>query len=405
MFSGEGWMKDNVKPVVPGFLANGIHSGIKEAPKKDLSLIYSQVPAVAAGVFTTNDFKAAPVLLSQERIRGGIIQAVIANSGNANAATGEQGCRDALAMSRAVAKGIGVSPTRVLVASTGKIGEPLPIEKIESGIPMLISGLGADRILEAEEGIMTTDKFPKIELRKRIIDSREITVCGIAKGACMIEPKMATMLSFTMTDVAIGREALDVLFRQVVAQSFNAVSVDGCMSTNDTSVILANGFAENEPLCPGTVQYQDFKDMLLDVMLELSKAIVRDGEGATKVIEVVVEGAKNAKDAENVAYAVARSNLVKTAFFGMDPNWGRIISAAGSIGLCIPNDKMEVYLEEVPIFRDGSGTKADQQALLEIMRRNTIKVTMRLAMGDASFRLFTSDLSHEYIHINADYHT
>ena len=397
-------MKD-VKPAVPGFLANGIHSGIKEAPKKDLSLIYSQVPAVAAGVFTTNDFKAAPVLLSQERIRGGIIQAVIANSGNANAATGERGYQDALAMSRAVSKGIGVSQSRILVASTGKIGEQLPIEKIESGVPMLISGLAADRISEAEEGIMTTDKFPKIELRKRIIDSKEITVCGIAKGAGMIEPKMATMLSFIMTDAAIGREALDGLFRQVAARSFNAVSVDGCMSTNDTAVILANGFAENEPFCTGTEPYLQFENMLLDVMLELSKSIVRDGEGATKVIEILVEGAQRATDAENVAYAVARSNLVKTAFFGMDPNWGRIISAAGSIGLGIPHDKMEVYLEEVPIFRNGSGADADQQVLLEIMKRNTIKVTLRLGMGAASFRLFASDLSHEYIHINADYHT
>ncbi len=398
-------MKNEVKPNVPGFLANGINAGIKEAPKKDLSLIYSQVPAVAAGVFTTNDFKAAPVLLSMERIRGGVVQAVIANSGNANAATGEQGDRDALAMSRAVAKGIGVSQNRILVASTGKIGEPLPIEKIETGIPMLISGLAADRIIEAEEGIMTTDRFPKIGLRRRMIGGKEITVCGIAKGAGMIEPNMATMLAFVMSDAAIGRDTLDGVFRQTVARSFNAVSVDGCMSTNDTAVIMANGFAENEPILPGTADCQAFEETLLEVMLELSKAIARDGEGATKVIEIVVEEASGSEDAKKAAYAVARSNLVKTAFYGMDPNWGRIISAAGSAGLCIPKEKMEVCIEDMVVFQGGCGVQTERNILLDIMKRPEIKLTLRLGMGTASFRLFTSDLSHEYIHINADYHT
>lgn len=398
--AGEG------KLSVPGFLFNGIHAGIKETQKRDLSLIYSQVPAVASAVFTTNDFKAAPVLLSRERIQaGGAIQAVIANSGNANAATGEKGYRDASAMSKSTARGLGISQKQVLVASTGKIGDPLPIEKIESSIPVLICGLAADRIAEAEEGIMTTDKFPKIEICRRMIADREITVCGMAKGAGMIEPNMATMLAFIMTDAAIGKSELDGLFKKVVDVTLNAISVDGCMSTNDTAVILANGVAENEPLCAGTEGYGLFEGMLFEVMTGLAKSIVRDGEGATKLIEIVVDGGKSKEDARKTAYAIARSNLVKTAFFGCDPNWGRIISAAGSAGISIPADKMEVCLEGVPVFAAGGGIKGNESRLEEIMKQSEIRVEVRLGMGKESFRMFTGDLTHEYVHINADYHT
>lgn len=397
--AGEG------KLSVPGFLFNGIHAGIKERKKRDLSLIYSKTPAVASAVFTTNDFKAAPVLLSKERMQGGMIQAIVANSGNANAATGEKGYQDALTMSRSVARGTGISQKHVLVASTGKIGDPLPIEKIASSIPVLICGLSADRVAEAEEGIMTTDKFPKIEIRKQMIADREITVCGMAKGAGMIEPNMATMLAFIMTDAAIGRSELDGLFKKVVDVTLNAISVDGCMSTNDTAVILANGVAENEPLCMGTDDYRVFEGMLFEVMTGLSKFIVRDGEGATKLIEIVVDGGKSKEDARKTAYAIARSNLVKTAFFGCDPNWGRIISAAGSTGLSLPADKMEVYLEDVPVFAGGGGVKGNESRLVEIMKKSEIHVKIRLGMGMESFRMFTSDLTHDYVHINADYHT
>ena len=395
----------DMKPTVPGFLANGVHAGLKEGGRKDLSLIYSKIPAMAAAVFTTNDFKAAPVLLSMERIKGGWVQAIIINSGNANAATGEQGYQDAVAMSRAVADGMRIDPDRVLVASTGKIGTPLPTAKIVSSVPELISGLAADRIVDAEEGIMTTDKFPKIEYCKGRVGSKEVTICGIAKGAGMIEPNMATMLTFIMTDAMIEREALDLVFGEAVAESFNAISVDGCMSTNDTAIVLANGIAGNDKIVVGSEEYQLFSNMLKEVMVSLAKSIVRDGEGSTKVIEVVVEEAATLSDAKKIAYAVAQSSLVKTAFYGKDPNWGRIISAAGSVGLSIPIEKMEVYLETIPVFKNGGGVSGHHQELVEIMQREAIRVNIRLGMGMDTFRLFTSDLSHEYVHINADYHT
>ncbi|MBA4423911.1 MAG: ornithine acetyltransferase, partial [Syntrophus sp. (in: bacteria)] len=230
---------------VPGFLANGIHTGIKTNDCRDLALIFSTRPATAAGVFTTNCFKAAPVLLDMERIRTGIAQAVVANSGIANAATGPEGFADALAVSRAVSRELGIADDLVLVASTGVIGHRLPLPKIEAGMRGLVAGLNDDGIPDAEAGIMTTDRFPKIASRKGVIGQQEITLCGIAKGAGMIEPHMATMLAFIITDAAIGHEALKSVFRQSVDSSFNAISVDGCMSTNDTALILANGFAGN----------------------------------------------------------------------------------------------------------------------------------------------------------------
>ncbi len=390
---------------IPGFLFNGIHVGIKDGGRRDLSLIYSQVPAIACGVFTTNDFKAAPVVLSMERIKRGKTQAILINSGNANAATGEQGYNDAVAMSRATAFGLGLSQRQVLVASTGKIGDRLPLEKIEAGIPCLISGLAEDRIIEAEEGIMTTDRFPKIEIRKRMVGARQITICGIAKGAGMIEPHMATMLSFVMTDAAIDCHVLDEVFRANTEKTFNAISVDGCMSTNDTAVILANGFAGNDPFRKGTDDFEVFGDMLYQVLEALAKSMVRDGEGATRMMEILIEGAETREAAARAAYAIARSNLVKTALYGQDPNWGRIISAVGSAGLHVPSDKTEVYLERLPVFRNGCGVEEKKEELAAIMKKDIVKIVVKLGMGSESFRVFASDLSHDYIHINADYHT
>ncbi|OIP91130.1 MAG: bifunctional ornithine acetyltransferase/N-acetylglutamate synthase, partial [Syntrophaceae bacterium CG2_30_58_14] len=321
---------------VPGFLANGIHTGIKPNGDRDLALILSTRPATAAGVFTTNCFKAAPVLLDMERIRSGVAQAVIANSGVANAATGTEGLADALSVSRAASIELGIADETVLVASTGVIGQRLPLQKITGGVKRLAAGLRDGGIPDAEAAIMTTDRFPKIASRKGVIGKKEVTLCGIAKGAGMIQPHMATMLAFIMTDAAIARDALDHAFRQSVAGSFNAISVDGCMSTNDTAVILANGVAGNRPLRRGSRSLGVFGELLSDLLSELARGLVRDGEGATKVIEITVAGARTLRDAERVAYAVANSNLVKTAFFGGDPNWGRIISAAGSVGIDLP---------------------------------------------------------------------
>ena len=390
---------------VPGFLANGIHVGIKEGGRKDLALIFSGAPAKAAGVFTGNCFKAAPVLLDMERIRGGMAQAILANSGNANAATGQEGYKDALAMSRGISEKLGIRDELVLVASTGVIGNRLPIKKIEAGMGKLAEGLHTNGIPDAEEAIMTTDTFPKIASRKGMVGSKEVTLCGIAKGAGMIEPSMATMLAFFMTDADIDHHTLNTIFRQAVNKSFNAITVDGCMSTNDTAIILANGVAGNNPIKRPSRHLTIFKEMLFSVTSYLAQSIVRDGEGATKLIEIVVEEARSTGDAKKVACKVANSNLVKTAFFGGDPNWGRIVSAIGSAGVPLPVDAVCIYLGEIPVFAGRRGIAGGEKRLSEIMGKTDIRVRISLGIGNKKFSLYTSDLSFDYIKINAHYHT
>lgn len=391
--------------VVPGFQAAGISAGIKAGGALDLALIFSLAPATAAGVFTTNCFKAAPVLLDMERIKSGTAQAILANSGNANAATGLQGLQNARAMAKAMAECLNIDEQLVLVASTGVIGHGLPIDKIVAATGKLAAGLRAAGIPEAEEAIMTTDRFPKMALRKGRIGGREITLGGIAKGAGMIEPSMATLLCFVMTDAAVEGKALNDCLRKAVEGTINSISVDGCMSTNDTVLILANGLAGNRPIRKGSRSLTIFREMLTGVLSDLARAMVRDGEGATKIIEIVVEGARSVIDAKKVAYAIANSNLVKTAFFGGDPNWGRIISAAGSLGIPLPVQDVELYFEDVPVFRHGQGVEGQEKELREIMARDEILLRLRLKMGNRSWRILTSDLSHDYVTINAHYHT
>ncbi|MCX5831979.1 MAG: bifunctional glutamate N-acetyltransferase/amino-acid acetyltransferase ArgJ [Deltaproteobacteria bacterium] len=390
---------------VPGFLANGIHVGLKADGRRDLSLLFSTVPAKAAGMFTTNSFKAAPVLLDRERIKSGRAQAIITNSGNANAATGEQGYRDALNMSKSAAESLSIPDKLVLVASTGVIGQRLPVEKITLGMPGLTAGLCPEGIAAAEEAIMTTDKFPKVSLRKALIGNKEVTLCGLAKGAGMISPTMATMLAFFITDAEIEATALQSIFRQVVNRTFNAITVDGCMSTNDTAIIMANGVARNSPIKLRTRDSSIFREMLFSAMDELSQAIVRDGEGATKVIEVNIEGALSTAEAKKAAYAIANSNLVKTAFFGCDPNWGRIISAVGSIGINVDVEAMEVKFEDIAVFADGAGVTGSEDRLVEIMAQPHINLRVNLAAGNKKFRILTSDLGFDYVKLNAHYHT
>jgi glutamate N-acetyltransferase/amino-acid N-acetyltransferase len=402
---GELYMTSDNTVKVPGFLANGIAVGIKETGQRDLSLIYSKVPATADAVFTTNRFKAAPVILDMERISEGRAQAIIANSGNANASTGKNGYDDAVAMSKAVSDKLNIREELILVASTGIIGEKLPVNKIIGGTRELIDGLSENGIPLAEEGIMTTDKYPKIEYRTCPIGDKEISICGIAKGAGMIEPNMATMLSFIMTDANIDQRCLRTVFRRGVKRSYNAISVDGCMSTNDTVIILANGVAGNTILKSRSRGVTAFENALVEVMTGLAKSIVRDGEGATKLIEIVVDEARYYGEARNVAYSIANSSLVKTAFFGKDPNWGRIIAAIGSTGVPVSPDSVELYFDGVPLFLGGTGIKRDKKDLSAIMNKDTIQVAVKLGMGKKSFRLYTSDLTHEYVTINAHYHT
>jgi glutamate N-acetyltransferase/amino-acid N-acetyltransferase len=390
---------------VPGFQAGGIASGIKEDGRKDLALLYSEVPAKAAGVFTTNVFKAAPVLLDMERIKSGTTRAVIVNSGNANAATGDEGFQDAVKMARFCAGALSIDEAQVLVASTGVIGRKLPIDKVAGSVSKLVKGLSPEGIPEAAQAIMTTDAYPKIQYREGPAGGSDICVCGIAKGAGMIEPGMATLLAFVLTDADIDDQAMKRALRDAVDQSFNAISVDGCMSTNDTVLLLANGLAGNRKIRTSTRDYTVFAAMLSEVMTELAKMIVRDGEGATKLIEIVVEGARSAGDAKTVAYQIARSNLVKTAFYGGDPNWGRIISAAGAAGVALDPTAVELTFDGLPLFRQGRGIASHLQELKEVMKKDHIRVVVRLGQGTKSFRVFSSDLTLDYVKINAHYTT
>ncbi len=390
---------------VPGFLANGVSAGIKGEEKKDLGLIYSTVPARAAAVFTKNTFKAAPVLIDMERIKRGTAQAILTNSGCANAATGKAGYADALAVSAAAAKQIKIPEEQLLICSTGVIGRRLPVKKIETGLGRLVKGLHEYGIEDAEDAMMTTDSYPKIAIRKGIVGARDITVCGIAKGAGMIEPNMATLLVYVMTDALVESKALNTVFHQVIDNTFNAVSVDGCMSTNDTAIILANGLAGNNPLERAQARIQRFRDMLTDVLVELAQAVVRDGEGATKFITIVVEGAKTRSDARRAAYAIANSNLVKTAFFGEDPNWGRILAALGASGIPMEKEKITLSIGGLSVYAQDAPVNFTPSKLKDAFKSKNIAVQVTLGSGDKAYRLFTSDLSYDYVKINADYST
>ncbi len=390
---------------VPGFLANGISAGIKDEQQKDLALIYSTIPAKVAAVFTKNAFKAAPVLIDTERVKRGMAQAIITNSGCANAATGKEGYQDALAVSAAVSGQLKIRDELVLLGSTGVIGKRLPIKKIEAGIPKLVKGLHEFGFEDAESAIMTTDKYPKIAIRKGIVGAKDITICGIAKGAGMIEPSMATLLTYVMTDALIDSKALNTVFHQSIDATFNSISVDGCMSTNDTAIILANGLAGNNPLERAQARLQRFRDMLTDVLMELCHAVVKDGEGATKFISIIVEGAKSRSDARRAAYSVANSNLVKTAFFGEDPNWGRILAALGSSGIPLEKERVSLSIGNMLLYSQDCPVNINQAKLKEIFQKDTIEVRIVLGGGDKSYCVYTSDLSYDYVKINADYST
>ena len=398
-------VKTTVKISVPGFLAGGISAGIKEGGNKDLGLIFSTVPARVAAMFTKNTFKAAPVLIDAERVKRGVAQAIITNSGCANAATGKEGIADALAVSKVAAQQLKIPEDHLLICSTGVIGKRLPVKKIEAGIPRLIKSLSENGIEDAQEAMMTTDKFPKIAIRRGIVGAKDVTVCGVAKGAGMIEPNMATLLTYVMTDALVDAKALNTVFRQVIDSTFNAVSVDGCMSTNDTAIILANGLAGNNPLERAQARLQRFREMLTDVLAELAQAVVRDGEGATKLIKIIVEGAKSKSDARRVAYSVANSNLVKTAFFGEDPNWGRIISAVGASGVALEKEKVTLSVGNMVLFAQEAPADFQLARLREVIHKGEIEVRIALGGGDKSFEMCTSDLSHEYVEINSSYST
>jgi len=387
---------------VPGFLASASAAGLNKKGSLDLSLIVSQKSAVAAGVFTTNRVKAAPVLLTQERIQRGLLRAVVINTGYANACTGKQGLHDAINTADIVAKRLDIDPEETVVASTGVIGAYLPFHLIKRAIPDLVSKLSPGGFTSVSQAMMTTDSFPKISYREGIAGGKSYHLLGLAKGAGMIMPNMATMLSFLLTDIKIDSQTLWPLFRSAVDSTFNRITVDGETSTNDMVLVMANGFASNRELDRSDIKA--FKTNLLDVMGELAFMVAKDGEGATKVIIIEVNGAATKKDAQKAAMAVGNSNLVKTAVFGRDPNWGRIMAALGRAGIKIEEHRVEIWIGGVKIV-DG-GTMISERAEREVadkMKEEEIPISIHLNQGKWKDRVLTCDLTYDYIKINADY--
>jgi len=385
-------------------MAGSIACGIKKGRARDLALIVSETPAVVAGVFTKNRVKAAPLLLTRERVEGGVCRAVIINSGNANACTGKRGMRDAVKMAGESAKAIGVEPEEVLVASTGVIGEPLPLDKIVKGVPRLAKRVAPSTAgwREAAEGIMTTDTFPKLVQEDGVIGGTPIKLIGVAKGSGMIAPDMATMLAFVVTDAAVEQRELQSVLRRAVKRSFNRITVDGESSTNDTVLLLANGAAGNGRLRAGSAGLKQFSAMVERVCDHLATLIVKDGEGATKLLEIRVKGAKSEGDAVKVAKRIANSLLVKTAFFGEDANWGRIMAALGSAGVEMEPDIVNIFLGAVPIVRGGVATGREGEAA-KVIREREITLTVDLRVGDGEATVKTTDLSYDYVRINGSY--
>ncbi len=397
-------MKKITDYAVRGFRAGAVEAAIKKPGRLDLSLIYSETPATPAAVFTKNSVKAAPVLLDMEVAKGRFVRAIVANSGNANACNGARGMKDALKTAHLMGDALGVNTSDVFVASTGVIGAQLPMDRIADGIKLLPAALREDGLFDAARGIMTTDTFPKIYGVSERIGGKEIRIAGIAKGSGMINPNMATMLSFIVTDAAVEKRALQAALKAGVDDSFNCVTVDGDTSTNDTVIILANGVAGNRAITRNSAEYGKFKDALAAVLLALAKMVAKDGEGATKLVEVMVEGAASSAEAKLAAKAVSNSPLVKTALFAEDANWGRIACAAGYSGAEMDADNLEIWFDKVCMVRGGVGLgqKAEAKAS-EVLKKKEYKITIKLGAGDASARVFTTDLSYEYVKINAGY--
>jgi glutamate N-acetyltransferase/amino-acid N-acetyltransferase len=389
---------------VPGFLAAGLPAGLKKNHERDLALIYSEVPAAAAGVFTTNRVKAAPVLLSMERVKSGTARALLANSGSANACTGRQGLRDGRRLSGLIAASLRIDPSSVLLASTGVIGKPLPMPVIEKSFPRLVRSLSSAGLGDAARAIMTTDTFPKAVITRSRVNGREIVMAGMAKGAGMINPKMATLLSFVFTDARISPGALRRSLRDGVKGSFNRITVDGDTSTNDTLLVLANGLAGNREILSRTAGHEKFSALLQELLFSLARMIARDGEGATKLVEIAVVGARTTSEAEQVARTVAYSPLVKTAFFGEDANWGRILCAAGYSGIAVDPDQVDIFFDDVPMVRGGQGTGLKNEGrATSVMKKREYRVRLNLHRGAKSASIFTTDLSYDYVKINASY--
>ncbi|KAF0143661.1 MAG: glutamate N-acetyltransferase / amino-acid N-acetyltransferase [Nitrospirae bacterium] len=399
-------MKNKSNAGIPkGFLFSVAEAAIKKPGRKDIALIYSAVEANMAGAFTSNRVKAAPVRLDIEKISSGKGQAIIINSGNANACTGKKGMEDAGETALLVARNLEIKPSLVYVCSTGVIGTPMPMERIRPVVANLPANLGKSNLDKVAAAIMTTDTFPKIVKKKVKIKNKTGIIAGICKGAGMICPNMATMLCFIITDIAVNKATLNRAIRDSVKKSFNRITIDGDMSTNDTTLIMANGMLGNHELKESSASYKTFKKALDEITCELAMLVVKDGEGATKLIEIEVKGAASEKAAEKAAFAVANSSLVKTAIYGNDANWGRIMAALGYSGIDFFENKAAIQLGSIRVTERGTGTGKDIEASKYLKNNKEIKILINLNSGKASAKVLTCDLSEEYVRVNADYRT
>ena len=392
--------------VIPGFRFAGVACGLKPSGKKDLALLVSDVPATAVAAFTTNQVKAAPVLVGQERMKKGRIQAVVVNSGNANASTARPGLQLARDACTLVGWTLGIDDQLVIPSSTGKIGVLPAWEKMQAGIRAASAALSPHGFWNALAGTMTTDAFPKAALRQLVLDGTPIIIAGMAKGAGMMNPNMATMLCYVLTDARIERSALQQALDETLPGSFNAISVDGDTSTNDTLLLLANGVAKNREIGRNGKNLTVFKQAVGDILRELARLVVKDGEGATRVVDIFVRGAKTSADAERIARSVAYSPLVKTAFFGGDPNWGRIVCAVGYAGATVNPDKLDLAIGDVLIGKDGLSTgRESEKRAARVMQQAEFAVTLNLHIGRGTAHVVTSDLSVGYVRFNSAYST
>lgn len=387
-----------------GFRFAVTEAAIKKPGRKDLALICSDSEANMAGAFTTNTVKAAPVRLCMKKMASGKGRAIVVNSGNANACTGRQGLLDAQDICRVVGRDLGISPSLVYPCSTGVIGTPMPMARVLPAAGTLAAGLGKATLGDVARAIMTTDTFPKMVHRRINIDGKTGTIAGICKGAGMIAPRMATMLAFVITDIAVTRPVLDQLVSSAVKKSFNRITIDGDMSTNDTVLAMANGLIGNTPVTKKSASFPALQKAFEGLLYDLSRLVVKDGEGATKVIEVVVRGAKTEAAAEKAAFAIANSNLVKTAIYGNDANWGRIICALGYSGVPFKEARTDISFNNVKVVKGGLANNKDKEATAQLKNKE-VRVTVDLHAGKASATVLTCDLTEDYIRINAEYRT
>lgn len=391
-----------------GFTAGGLHCGLKKTTRNDLGAIVCDVPASAAGVYTTNIFQAAPIKVTKESIaQGGKLRALLVNSGNANACTGEQGEKDAYEMRNNFAAKIGVDFDDVAVASTGVIGELLKMDKVNSGIEALATALSADAegAEQFNQAILTTDLVKKTVAVELEIDGQKVRLAGAAKGSGMIHPNMATMLGFVTTDAAISSENLQLLLREATNLSFNMITVDGDTSTNDMLVAMASGLANNDELTPAHTSWTAFKAALVYVCEVLAKAIARDGEGATKLVEVRVNGASSDEAAQAIAKTIIGSSLVKSAVFGADANWGRIIAAIGRAGVAVNPNTVDIALGDIVTLKQSAPVAFDEDVALEYLKGDTVVINVDLHMEDGKAIAWGCDLTYDYVRINAAYRT